>query len=77
MFESEEAIRKNVQQKAAGLDRAAVAAREKEARRRYETSTPGHCFELTARREQLERYAGAWRRVLDGMTDATAGADER
>ncbi|PZT73820.1 MULTISPECIES: hypothetical protein [unclassified Streptomyces] len=69
MFESDEVIRKNVQEKAMGLDRDGVAAQGREAQRRYDASTPGYCFDLIMRREQLEQYAKEWRRVLDEMTD--------
>ncbi|WP_369142041.1 hypothetical protein [Streptomyces sp. R44] len=68
MFESDEEIRKNVQEKAVGLDRDGVAAQGKEAQRRYDASTPGYCFDLAVRREQLEQYAKEWQRVLDEMT---------
>ncbi|HEY9373971.1 hypothetical protein [Streptomyces sp.] len=29
---------------------------------------PGYCFDLIMRREQLDRYAEEWQRVLDEMT---------
>ncbi|MER5207717.1 hypothetical protein [Streptomyces sp. NPDC002825] len=68
MFESEEAIRKSVQEKAVGLDRDGVSAQKREAQRRYDASTPGYCLELVMRREQLEQYVKEWQRVLDEMT---------
>ncbi|WP_170313771.1 hypothetical protein [Streptomyces filamentosus] len=68
MFESDEVIRKNVQNEAVGLDRDGVAARREEAQRRYDASTPGYCMDLIMRREVLERYVGEWQRVLDEMT---------
>ncbi|MEU4275344.1 hypothetical protein AB0F57_10405 [Streptomyces tanashiensis] len=68
MVEPEEVIRTNVQEEAAGLDRDGVAAQRGEAQRRYDASMPGYCFDLILRREQLERYAEEWQRVLDEMT---------
>ncbi|ROQ26053.1 hypothetical protein EDD98_5641 [Streptomyces sp. PanSC19] len=68
MFEPDEVIRKNVQEKAVGLDRDGVAAQRVEAQRRYHTSTPGHCMDLIMGREVLEQYAKEWQRVLDEMT---------
>lgn len=69
MFEPEEVIRKNVQEKAAGLDRDGVYAQRREAQRRYDASMPGYCVELAMRREQLDDYVKEWQRVLDEMTE--------